>query len=168
MVGTSGAGATMSVMRRLLVVLACIAVMPATGLAQRGLDESAIREGTRVRLSVTDHVLPHPYARAGKLRTVSGTLRSIEADTVRVETVAGQPPVVVPRILIEKVERSLGETRSGSAGDAALVGGGLGAVSMGFFREKLQLIVFGTGYVLGAIVGAIHPYERWEEAWLPE
>lgn len=55
-----------------------------------------------------------------------------------------------------------------SAGDAALVGGGLGAVLMGFFPENLRLPLFASGYALGALVGAVRPYERWKEAWIPE
>lgn len=63
---------------------------------------------------------------------------------------------------------SLGRGRAGSAGDAALVGGGLGAVLMGFFPENLRLPLFASGYALGALVGAVRPYERWKEAWIPE
>jgi hypothetical protein len=63
---------------------------------------------------------------------------------------------------------SLVRGRAGSAGDAALVGGGVGAVLMGFFPERIQMPLLASGYALGALVGVVRPYERWREAWIPE
>lgn len=149
-----------------VAAVACLA-MPMTLLAQ-GLESFMVSVGSRVRLAVTDTVLTTPYARAGRLRQVIGTVLGIAPDTIRLQPSPNDPPVAIPRILIYTVEMSLGRGRAGSAGDAALVGGGLGAVLMGFLPEKLQMPLFASGYVLGALVGAVRPYERWREAWIPE
>ena len=37
----------------------------------------------------------------------------------------------------------------------------------GFVPEELKLPVVATGFTLGALVGALRPYERWREAWIP-
>ena len=119
-------------------------------------------------MAVTDRVLRSPRARPRRLRRITGTLRAIEPDTIRLALSPTGPPVAIPRILIYRVEGSLGRERRGSAGDAALVGGGIGALLMGGFREKSRAVVFASGYAIGALVGAVRPYERWEQAWLPE
>jgi hypothetical protein len=149
-----------------IIAIACLA-MPVTAGAQ-GHESSMVTEGIRVRVAVTDTVLRSPYARPGRLRRIVGTVRAIAPDTIRLEVSATDPPVAIPRILIYTVERSLGRGREGSARDAALIGGGVGAVLMGFFDEKIQMAIFGSGYAVGALVGAVRPYERWEHAWIPE
>ncbi len=154
-------------MKLLLIVAATSLAMPVTLRAQ-GTESSMVTIGSRVRVAVTDTVLRSPTARPGHLRRITGTVRAIEPDTIRLEVSANDPPVAVPRILIYTVERSLGRERSGSAGDAALIGGGVGALLMGFFREKIQMTIFGSGYAVGALVGNVRPYERWEQAWIPE
>jgi hypothetical protein len=145
----------------LIAAVACLAT-PAMVRAQ------SVKVGERVRVSLTDHVLPSPYARTGKLRTVVGTVRAIEPDTIRLETSASDAALALPRILIYTVERSLGKGRLDSTKDAAMGGFGLGAVVMGFFSEKTKATVVGIGAAVGALFGAVHPYERWEFAWFPE
>ena len=150
----------------LLAVAATCLAMPATVRAQ-GM-ESAVGVGSRVRISVTDTVLPSPDTRPGRLRQVIGTVLGIAPDTIHLQPSPNDPPVAIPRILIYKVEMSLGRGRAGSAGDAALVGGGVGAILVGFVREKLKMPLFACGYALGALGGAVRPYERWKEGWIPE
>ena len=154
---------------KILMLLAagvCLAVPHALD-AQVGAP-GMVGVGSRVRVTVTETVLPSPRSRPGRLRRIVGTVTDIQSDTIRIQGAAEGPPDVVPRLLIYKVERSLGRGRRGSAGDAAMIGGGIGAVSLGFFREKHQMAVLGAGYLIGGIVGAIRPYERWEEGWIPE
>jgi len=148
-------------MKLLLVIAATCLSMPVTLRAQ-GTESSMIMVGSRVRVAVTDTALRSPYARPGRLRRITGTVRAIESDTIRIEVSANDWPVAMPRILI------YGRDRAGSAGDAALTGGGVGALLMGFFDEKVQMAIFGSGYAIGALVGAVWPYERWKQAWIPE
>ena len=155
-------------MRCLTITMAAVCLaLPISTHAQGG-DPSMVQVGTRVRLSVTATALPSPRSRPGRLRQIIGTVRDIAPDTIRLEVSADSPSVAVPRILLYRVERSLGRTRAGSAGDAALIGGGIGALLTGFFREKDLAIVLGSGYAIGGLVGAVRPYERWEHAWIPE
>ena len=148
-----------------VAAVVCLA-MPMTLRAQ-GM-ESMVSVGNRVRVAVTDTVLPSPDTRPGRLRQVIGTVLGIAPDTIYLQPAPNDPPVAIPRILIYKVEASLGSDRVGSAGDAALIGGGMGALLIGFVREKLKMPIFAAGYALGALVGAVRPYERWKEAWIPE
>src|SRR5688500_10828041 len=115
----------------LLVAAATCLAMPRTVRAQ-GMESSMVSIGTRVRISVTDTVLPSPNTRPGRLRQVIGTVLAIAPDTIRLQPSPNDPPVAIPRILIYKVEMSLGRGRAGSAGDAMLVGGGVGAILVGF------------------------------------
>ena len=154
-------------MKLLLVIAAICLSMPVTLRAQ-GAESSMILVGSRVRVALTDTALRSPYARPGRLRQIAGTVRAIESDTIRLEVSANDWPVAIPRILIYTTEMSLGRDRAGSAGDAALTGGGVGALLMGFFDEKVQMAIFGSGYAIGALVGAVWPYERWKQAWIPE
>lgn len=150
--------------RLLVTVIACLAI-PLTSRAQ-GYEATV---GTRVRVDVTDSVLPSPDARPGRLERVTGTLRAITPDTIRLDVSANDSLVAIPRILIYSIERSLGSGRKGVVGDATLVGGGIGVIIMGLFPESVRLAIAASGYALGALVGLVMtPYERWEGTWLPE
>jgi hypothetical protein len=124
--------------------------------------------GSRVRVAVADTILTIPHRRVTRVRQLIGTVLSIEPDTIRLETSPTDPPAAIPRILIYTIELSLGRGRAGSAGDAALIGGGAGVLLVAFVRESLKMPIFAGGYALGALVGAIRPYERWKVAWIPE
>ena len=151
---------------RLVAAIACLALP--TALPAQAIDSYMIMPGSRVRVAVTETILPSPFARPGRLRRITGTVRDIAPDTIRLEVSADAAPVAIPRILIYRVERSLGRGRRGSAGDAAMMGGGIGALLLGFFREEDYLPVLAGGYIVGGLVGALRPYERWEEAWIPD
>ena len=155
-------------MKALLLAAATTCLAMPVALRAQGMEWPMVTVGDRVRVQVTAAVLPSPDARLGRLRRVTGMMRAIAPDTVYLEVSADEPPVAIPRILIYKVERSLGRTRAGSAGDAALVGGGAGVLLIGFVREQLRFPVWAAGYAVGALVGAVRPYERWKEAWIPE
>lgn len=151
-----------------LLLLAAVALlaMPAASRAQ-GYYEVTV--GTRIRVDITDTVLPSPDARPARLQRFTGRLRAITPDTIRLEVSDNDSLVAIPRILIYSVERSLGIRRKAVVGDAALVGGGIGAVIMAFFPERLRLAIAASGFALGALVGLVMtPYERWELGWLPE
>ena len=150
-----------------VVVLALCLALPSPAHAQRH-DPAMVQVGTRVRLAITETALPSPRSRPGPLRQIAGTVRDIAPDTIRLEVSADSPSVAVPRILIYRVERSLGRTRRGSAGDAGVMGFGVGAMLSGFFEEKHVAIVLGSGYAIGGVFGAVRPYERWDYAWIPE
>jgi hypothetical protein len=125
--------------------------------------------GIRVRVNVTETVLPSPDARPGRLERITGRLRAITPDTIRLEISPNDSLVAIPRILIYSIERSLGSGRKGVVSDATLVGGGIGILIMAFFPERLRLAIAASGYALGALVGLVMtPYERWESTWLPE
>src|SRR5688572_4169405 len=136
----------------LLVALAACMATPKTVRAQV-IDSSMVRVGMRVRLSLTETILPSPYTRVRRLRKVIGTVQAIESDTIRLALSPSQQPIAVPRILIYTVERSLGSGRAGSAQDAALIGGGVGVLAMGLFSEKVRMPIFASGYAIGALVG---------------
>ena len=124
--------------------------------------------GNRVRVSTTDSVLRSPHARLGQLRQTKGTVTAIAPETLYVATTAADPPLAIPRILIFKVEVSRGDDRRGAIADAGFSGFGLGALLMSFFSDRLKPVVIGSGIALGALYGALFPYERWREALLPE
>lgn len=144
----------------------CLAVGVSVGAQTVGHTLADI--GDRVRISVTDSILPSPSARPKDVRQIIGTVRSIEPDTIRLDVAPNRPPEVIPRILIYKVLRSLGRTRSGSAANAEMMGATFALTLLSFMRPGQRLPALVTGYAVGGIVGAIWPYERWEEAWLPE
>lgn len=151
----------------LLITVAACLTMPAA-LGAQGSAYTMVRVDERVRLALTARVLPSPGARPGRLRHVAGTILAIEPDTIYLAVSADEPPAAIPRIFIFSVERSRGIDRSDSAYDAALIGGGAGVLLMGLFDDPLKWWVWGSGYAIGAVVGAVRPYELWETAWIPE
>jgi hypothetical protein len=151
----------------MLAALVTCLTMPAT-LGAQDSPYPMVRVGERIRVSLTERVLPSPGARPGRLRQVEGTMLAIGADTIHLAVSSGESPAALPRILIHSVERSRGINRSDSAYDAALMGGGVGVLLMGLFDDPVNWFVWGGGYVIGAVVGAVRPYEQWEDAWIPE
>lgn len=149
-----------------IAVAACLTMPAALGAQDPAY--SLVRVDERVRLALTERVLPSPGARPGRLRRVAGTVLAIEPDTIYLAVSTNEPPAAIPRILIYSVERSRGINRSDSAYDAALVGGGAGVLLMGLFDDPLKWWVWGSGYAIGAVFGAVRPYELWETAWFPE
>ena len=118
-------------------------------------------------MTLTDTVLPSPDARPGQMTEVKGTVVEIAPDTIRLQVSPNDPIVAIPRILIYKVEMSLGRARAASASDAAFLGAGMSGLLIAFVPEELRLPVVATGFALGALVGALRPYEQWREAWIP-
>jgi len=140
-------------------------------------EESAgLREGARVRASIKKVSQP---AGASNLRRLTGALVGIDDSTLRLETSRDEPPVVVARQDVAKVEVSVRRSRRGKG---ALIGLGVGAVaglvlmaagnSGGCSREPCIVDFSGPEYyagsalLLGAVgagIGAlVAPGEKWE------
>lgn len=111
------------------------------------------------------------YAEAKKARKaertsnkIKGKLLTLTETTMTVETSAGEPPLVIPRTDITKLEWSPGKK---SRGQGALVGLGIGAgfgaalgAGDGADWAAAGAVVFGT---LGTLIGVIvSPGEKWE------
>ena len=154
-------------MKRLWVAATAISLAMPIGLRAQTM-EYMVSVGERVRLRVTDSVLPSPDARPGELSEIIGTVVEIASDTIWLEPSPNDRPVAVPRILIYTVEKSLRRGRARSMGNAALVGGGLSAIVASALPEDLQVPVFLSGFALGALVGVLLGSEGWTQAWIPE
>ena len=151
----------------LLVGVAACLTMPAA-LGAQVSPYTFVSVDERVRVELTERVLPAPHSRPGRLREVVGTIVGIGPDSIYLTVSEHAPPTAIPRILIYSVERSRGVNRSDSAYDAALAGGGIGVLLMGLFDDPIKWWVWGSGYAFGAVFGAVRPYEQWEPAWIPE
>jgi hypothetical protein len=130
--------------------------------------------GARVRIGVTERVRHSP--RELRPEPVEGIVRAIASDTLHLRLSTTGNAVAIPRGRIQGVEMSLGPpSRWASAGELGMSGAVLGVLVMTSSwgtrsRPVWQAGVVGAaaGFGAGAVVGVVHPYERWRIAWLPE
>jgi hypothetical protein len=170
-------------MRRFLLgALAVILVNPTTVGAQLGRRAvHMVAVGTRVRVEVAEGVpqaLRQPPFAAGAQR-LQGTVHAISPETLYVALSNAVGTVAIPRATIRRVEMSLGRpSRRVSAMDVGTAGAVLFALFMPAFvvqperrfgsSERAAAVGAGIGFGMGALFGALRPYERWRIAWIPE
>ena len=144
--------------------------------ATPALAQPEVRPGERVRLRVAAEVTRAP--RTLKTQPVVGIIRSIGLDTLYLDLTPANA-AAVPRILIQRVDRSLGPpSRRQSAGEGAYFGALLGLLippvlpkrTAAFVRgpDEGRMVGLAAGFLLGALTGYLLPYERWRPAWIPE
>jgi hypothetical protein len=121
--------------------------------------------GARVRLQVANEIRRSPVALP--VTSLIGTIRGISPETLWVQTATSPRDVAIPRIVLQRVEVSLGPpSRWESMKHLTYIGAVLGLlvpIEEGWLR--LRLMAAGAG--AGAFVGLVRPYERWEQAWIP-
>jgi len=151
----------------MLAALLC----PASLVAQWG-DSSWVRR-TQIAPGVTVHVeVGHLVARAPQsqvTRPYVGRVTAIGHDTLFLAT--RDSSVAVPRILITGLEISLGRDRAYWAEQdafiGALAGAYLGGIGQHGWRQRRADLFGGCGgFLLGYIIGASFPKERWVMGWM--
>jgi len=170
-------------MRRLLLsaMLASL-VNPPTVDAQSGRRAvPMIAVGTRVRVDVVEgvpQVFPQsPFAAVAQ--RLQGTVRAIAAETLYVDLSNAFGTVAIPRLAIQDVAMSLGRpSRSVSALHVGTISAVLSALVLPAFvvqperrfgsSDRAAAVGGGVGFVVGTLIGALRPYERWRIAWIPE
>jgi hypothetical protein len=166
----------------LLGAMLASVVNPATVDAQLGRRPAPmVAVGTRVRVGVVEGVpQPFPHALyAPVAQTLQGTVHAIASETLYVDLSNAIGTVAIPRIAIESVEMSTGRpSRRVSVLDVGTAGAVLFALFMPSFvvhaerrfgsSDRAAAAGAGIGFVAGALLGALRPYERWRFAWIPE
>jgi hypothetical protein len=148
--------------RRLHLALVVVA-LGATGRAE-GQGIADLPAGARVRITLPDSARLHPFM--PRAQSVIGTLARAGSDTLWLQ-VAGPDPLRVPRGTIREVEVSRGVSRTRSALQFGL-GMGVGVGLVGYASaddadSRQEAVLAGAiGAVLGGVVGAVRPYERWK------
>jgi len=146
----------------LVAMLAAVAIVQ-TAAAQASEEP---RVGTRIRIGLPDTLRAYPFARHGQW--VVGTVVRATQDSL-VLHVGGANPLSVARHDISGVDVSRGSSRARSAVDYGLTMG----LFMGAMRYSLehsergvhdhQVAIFaGSGVAVGAIIGALSPFEHWK------
>jgi hypothetical protein len=140
-----------------------------------------IAVGTRVRVQVVEGVpqllTQSPFAAASQ--RLQGTVRAIAPETLYIELSNARGTVAIPRLAIQRVEMSLGRpSRRVSAVEVGTAGAVLFALFMPSFvvaperrfgsSDRAAAAGAGIGFGVGALFGALRPYERWRIAWIPE
>jgi hypothetical protein len=139
---------------------------------------SLIGVGMRVRVGVIEGPQrSSPFARP--TQRLQGIVHAIAPETLYLDLSNAANTVAIPREAIRGVQMSTGRpSRLASAMD---MGSG-GALLFGLFLPSLvphperrfgpawrpAAASVGIGFGVGAIVGALRPYEFWRVAWIPE
>jgi hypothetical protein len=166
----------MTMLRRVLPILAAICVLSSPGSAQR---PSLLHPGARVQVLLPEAEYQTWSARGHFLR---GRLESIGSDSLYLKITDSLPAVAVPHALIRRLYVSRGvPTRLGSGLRLGLVWGALSAVSTVLLaelsssdgRSTSEALAVGGAIGLGSglLFGALYPVERWERVrlnYLPE
>jgi hypothetical protein len=141
--------------------------------------------GSRVRVGVADRIPGVPDRTADGLfpifvQRLQGTVHAIAPETLYLGVSNAAGRVAIPRIMIERVEMSLGRP---SRARSALEAGTVGAVALAllvpayvvdpdsrWFRSSGRATAAGAviGLGVGALLGFLRPFERWRVAWIPE
>jgi hypothetical protein len=125
--------------------------------------------GTRVRLSLVD-TLPQESSLAWRRQRLLGTLEAVRGDTLAVRPYGALAPALVDLGTVRRAEVSRGASRWRS-----IVGQGLGFGIIALTTADIintsrgrqegltrQEYGWGTaGLTLGAVLGAVRPYEHW-------
>lgn len=129
----------------------------------QGSEEPSV--GSRVRIGLPDSARFSPFVRPGQW--VAGTLVRATPDSL-VLHVGGDNPFYVARRNITGLQVSEGSPRGRSAMTHAVFGGVLSAAATylvdefeGGVQGRRVAIAAGTGVALGALLGALSPFEHW-------
>ena len=132
--------------------------------AQRAEDPSV---GSRVRIGLPDSLRAYPLVR--REQWVTGTLVRTTPDSL-VLHVGGGNPLYVARRNITGLQVSEGSSRGRSAVTYALLSAMVYASATylvddaeGVVQGRRVAIAAGTGVALGALVGALSPFEHWRK-----
>ena len=148
---------------RTLVYAASLMLLfaPASAEAQR---VASLAPGERVRVTIPDSLRQAPLLR--RTRSLIGTVARATNDTMYLQF--GTPDTLrIPVPMLRYLEVSEGASRVRSAASQALAFGVALAVVGSQSAEAAQerrdrALVFGfSGFALGAVIGAVSPYERW-------
>ena len=145
-----------------------VSFAPATPAAQAA---DRFTTGDRVRVWMSE-------------RTVTGRVSATAADRIELQPDSGEPALSIPLATVSKVEISRGRASRGQGARAgakwgALLGGGLGAVSLGIQHQQVgdggssvgkaaALGAFSGGLfggLIGAGIGAARGGDRWERLY---
>ena len=149
-------------MRRWHLIIA-IAALVAAGRAQ-GQGIADLPAGARIRITLPDSARQTPLTL--RIQTVVGTFARTTSDTLWLQ-VGGPDTVRVPRAALRRVEVSRGVSRARSAlefgfGTGLAIGLASHAGAYGDDHRGDDAIVIGAvTAVVGAVIGALRPYERW-------
>jgi hypothetical protein len=148
----------------LIVAIVASAGFSHAAVAQR---QEEPKVGSRVRIGLPDSLRVAPFVRPGIW--VTGTLVRATQDSL-VLHVAGASPLYVARRDITGLAVSEGTSRVRSAVGHALFAGVLFAFATyavdnteGSVRGRQVAIGAGSGVALGALLGALSPFEHWRK-----
>jgi len=163
-------------MRRSLLALLLSASLSSIAAAQQ-LPPVTVGTRVRVRIPETAAQPETPFRRWQQLR---GEVTRVAPDTIVLRPAPALGEIVVPMSMVRRLDRSTGVP---SAGASALGGGILGALAGALWlgldydreghdygvtrRSEAVALGAGLGLVVGAVVGAIAPTERWHRVRLP-
>ena len=157
-------------MRRLLIALAAVATFAPALRAQEAAPADPLLNH-RVRLVLTKQ--PRVEGRGGIPDVVRGTLLAIDPDSLTVAGHEGTTPYRIARSVVRRAYVSKGIQGRGEAGAlGALAGASAGLGTCGYYgndchTSKTDLVLAAAGGVLGAVIGATHPHEKWRLVHLP-
>jgi hypothetical protein len=161
--------------QRLLRAAMVAALLVPTGAgAQREVRMADV--GSRVRVGVIESPRLSPDDPLTPQLRIRGTIHEIAPDTLYLEVSNTTSIMAIPRIRIQVVELSLRVSRRGSAVESGFTGGSilalLGPLVNGTRETGAELKAAAAGaalgFVGGALLGALYPFERWRIAWLPD
>lgn len=162
----------------LLVLTTCVCVSRNADAQLWSRTPTLVDIGTRVRVGLVDSAQQRsPFASPS--RRLVGTVRAIAPETLYLDLPDGVSTLSIPRATIRGVRMSLGRpSRIASALDVGSGGAFLCALFLpGLYRHPERrfgpawrpwVTSAAIGFGAGALVGAVHPYERWRIAWIPE
>ncbi|MBC7842230.1 MAG: hypothetical protein H7099_07950 [Gemmatimonadaceae bacterium] len=95
-------------------------------------------------------------------QVITGALSRVTADSIYL-SVRSSAPFAIARSDVRSVRVSRGESRTWSAVQTAALFGMAGVVTTSSDNTRFPLAArYGIGLTVGAIVGAIWPYEQWK------
>ena len=133
--------------------------------------------GDRVRVGIREDTSRSPFAMAAQ--QIRGIVHAIAPETLYIDLPDAIGTVPIPRAAIAGVEMSSGRpSRTASALDVGSASALLGGLFLPSFIPRPKhtfgssggafAASAGIGFGIGAIIGALLPYERWRVAWIPE
>lgn len=149
-------------------ILLAVALACAAGPAAAQAGAAPPPAGVRVRLTLADSVRQAPLG--PRAASLVGTLARATADTLYVVPAGAAAPAAVPRRAVRALFVSRGVSRPRSAAEQALIGGVTWALltyATGGAEGAPARRVAGYGAAgvgVGAVLGAVRPYERWRRA----
>jgi hypothetical protein len=165
----------MSLIRSFGVALLTIAPSAATDLAAQWPAGLAPGDRVRARLPEAEYQIAGP--RGHELR---GRITALSPDTLYLAVTDSLGPLAIPRRLVQRLDVSRGVPSRGlSALQRGAVSGVTGALTGliafgiddepdGVDAETAALVWGGVGVVMGGVIGALYPRERWKRVRLGE